>query len=48
MTDSNKDGRVDFNEFTSVLNEPDVDEDDMERAGLATTEVDLDASFEAL
>ncbi|TNV86076.1 hypothetical protein FGO68_gene9698 [Halteria grandinella] len=48
MTDANKDGRVDFNEFYSVLNEPEIDEDDMERAGIVTTEAELDASFEQM
>ena len=48
LADANKDGRVDFKEFNSVLNSPDVDlnESEIERAGIINTDVDFDASFE--
>lgn len=43
LTDSNKDGKVDFNEFNAALNENETFRDeDLENAAAA----DLDASFE--
>lgn len=45
LTDSNKDGRVDFNEFYNVLNAP--DEDVFRQSALGTEDdVDFEASFE--
>ena len=49
LSDSNRDGRIDFNEFYSVLNSPDEDlnESELNRAGvIAEAEVDFEASFE--
>lgn len=48
LSDSNKDGRVDYKEFYNVLNSPDEDlnESDLDRAGVIHTDVDFDASFE--
>jgi Ca2+-binding EF-hand superfamily protein len=34
ITDANRDGRVDFKEFYDVLHSEDLDESDIERAGL--------------
>ena len=48
LSDANKDGRVDFKEFYNVLNSADQDlnESEIERADIANSDVDFDASFE--
>lgn len=46
ITDANRDGRVDFKEFYDVLHSEDLDESEIERAGLGESQVDFDASFE--
>ena len=49
LADANKDGRVDFNEFYSILNRPDDDfaESEMDKAlEVAESEIDFEASIE--
>jgi len=48
MADANKDGRVDYKEFLYVLNSADqeLNESEIDRAGIDHSQVDFDASFE--
>lgn len=44
LTDTNKDGRVDFNEFYSMLNKPDTLLEDLD--AITNQDADFDASLE--